>query len=298
MHQEGRPLSRQVLEHASADCDLDSAEGRARLLVQAIPLIAQFPGGSTEGPDCRRPGPDGPRRSRMRLLAAASRHHQPSAPAARPDHSELVAPHTHHDGRPTAFDHDEAPRQDQWTTSHIPRPSSPTAAAALGRRRTPSRVRPLHPAQPARRRDGQPWKPWEVAVALRWQSRAARGAKARCHRPPHRSTASSVGTDLDSDFWGEGRPGRRRTCCATKLSPTASSSVGGPDCAPSTALEPRRTDAPNDELPDDAGYHAEADTLQSPGPPYRLIFMNYPDLIRAHVTSSDQPDSSPRNWWP
>src|SRR5690606_6293774 len=43
------PLSRQVLEHASADCDLDSAEGRARLLVQAIPLIAQFPEGALKG---------------------------------------------------------------------------------------------------------------------------------------------------------------------------------------------------------------------------------------------------------
>jgi DNA primase len=43
------PLSRQVLEHAGQDCDLDSAEGRARLLVQAIPLIAQFPPGALQG---------------------------------------------------------------------------------------------------------------------------------------------------------------------------------------------------------------------------------------------------------
>ncbi len=43
------PLSKQVLEHASADCDMDSAEGRARLLVQAIPLIAQFPEGALRG---------------------------------------------------------------------------------------------------------------------------------------------------------------------------------------------------------------------------------------------------------
>ncbi|AWI53534.1 DNA primase [Aquabacterium olei] len=43
------PLSRQVLEHAAIDCDLDSAEGRARLLVQAIPLIAQFPEGALQG---------------------------------------------------------------------------------------------------------------------------------------------------------------------------------------------------------------------------------------------------------
>ncbi len=43
------PLSRQVLEHAAMDCDLDAAEGRARLLVQAIPLIAQFPEGALQG---------------------------------------------------------------------------------------------------------------------------------------------------------------------------------------------------------------------------------------------------------
>ncbi len=43
------PLSRQVLEHAAIDCDMDSAEGRARLLMQAIPLIAQFPEGALQG---------------------------------------------------------------------------------------------------------------------------------------------------------------------------------------------------------------------------------------------------------
>lgn len=43
------PLSRQLLEHASADCDLESAEGRARMLTQAIPLIAQLPEGALRG---------------------------------------------------------------------------------------------------------------------------------------------------------------------------------------------------------------------------------------------------------
>jgi DNA primase len=43
------PLSRQLIEHASADCDLDSAEGRARLLTQAIPLIAHLPEGALRG---------------------------------------------------------------------------------------------------------------------------------------------------------------------------------------------------------------------------------------------------------
>ena len=39
------PLSRQLIAHAGHDCDLDSAEGRARLLAQAAPLLAQMPDG-------------------------------------------------------------------------------------------------------------------------------------------------------------------------------------------------------------------------------------------------------------
>jgi DNA primase len=40
------PLSRQLLDHAAADCDLGSAEGRARMLSQAKPLWQQLPEGA------------------------------------------------------------------------------------------------------------------------------------------------------------------------------------------------------------------------------------------------------------
>ena len=40
------PLSRQLLEHAGADCDLGTAEGRARMLSQARPLWSALPEGS------------------------------------------------------------------------------------------------------------------------------------------------------------------------------------------------------------------------------------------------------------
>ncbi len=40
------PLSRQLIQHAAHDCDLDSAEGRAKLLAQAIPMLAQMPDGA------------------------------------------------------------------------------------------------------------------------------------------------------------------------------------------------------------------------------------------------------------
>jgi DNA primase len=40
------PLSRQLLDHAAADCDLTSAEGRARMLAQARPLWQVLPEGA------------------------------------------------------------------------------------------------------------------------------------------------------------------------------------------------------------------------------------------------------------
>jgi DNA primase len=39
------PLSRQLLEHAAVDCDLGTAEGRARMLAQAKPLLELLPAG-------------------------------------------------------------------------------------------------------------------------------------------------------------------------------------------------------------------------------------------------------------
>ena len=43
------PLSRQLVELAGEGCDLDSAEGRARLVAQARPLVAQLPAGLLRG---------------------------------------------------------------------------------------------------------------------------------------------------------------------------------------------------------------------------------------------------------
>jgi DNA primase len=43
------PLSRQLLEAAGDGCDLETAEGRARLVAQARPLIAQLPTGLLRG---------------------------------------------------------------------------------------------------------------------------------------------------------------------------------------------------------------------------------------------------------
>ena len=43
------PLSRQLIETAATGCDLETAEGRARLVAQARPLIAQLPQGLLRG---------------------------------------------------------------------------------------------------------------------------------------------------------------------------------------------------------------------------------------------------------
>jgi DNA primase len=43
------PLSRQLLDSAAAGCDLDTAEGRAKLVAQAKPWIAQLPPGLLRG---------------------------------------------------------------------------------------------------------------------------------------------------------------------------------------------------------------------------------------------------------
>ncbi|HEX5374370.1 MAG TPA: DNA primase [Aquabacterium sp.] len=40
------PLSRQLILHAAHDCDLETAEGRVKLLAQALPLLAQMPDGA------------------------------------------------------------------------------------------------------------------------------------------------------------------------------------------------------------------------------------------------------------
>lgn len=74
------PLSRQILEHASTDCDLDTAEGRARLLAQAIPLIRQLPEGALKGQiaddlaTLARCAPDDVRRRLHQTSEAGGRH--------------------------------------------------------------------------------------------------------------------------------------------------------------------------------------------------------------------------------
>jgi len=58
--QQAIPLSVQLLEHAKGDCNLDTAEGRARLLAQALPLLGQLPDGALRGQIADEPATEAP----------------------------------------------------------------------------------------------------------------------------------------------------------------------------------------------------------------------------------------------
>ncbi|MBP7131267.1 MAG: DNA primase [Aquabacterium sp.] len=194
------PLSRQVLEHASADCDLDSAEGRARLLVQAIPLIAQFPDGALKGliaddlAQMARTSPDEVRRriAEQPLPGSRSAGHSPRPGAERARGVE---------GGPPPFEQDEGAAAGPLDDRHIPtfEPDGGNEAWAdvYAEQGQVAYSRP----EPARRRDGQPWKPWKNGGSSRWQSRGS---------PVVQRPVPQAATPLDrivwalishSDFW-------------------------------------------------------------------------------------------------
>src|SRR5690606_22463767 len=82
------PLSRQLIEHAAADCELDSAEGRARLLAQALPLLACLPEGALRGQIAddlaaqARANPDEVRQRLAQALAGKARSRESLPPAS------------------------------------------------------------------------------------------------------------------------------------------------------------------------------------------------------------------------
>ena len=193
------PLSRQVLEHASADCDLDSAEGRARLLVQAIPLIAQFPEGALKGliaddlAQMARTAPDDVRRRIADHQSSASRASQ----SPRPGGERM----RHVDGGTPPFEDEEGASADQRDDRHIPTFEPDGGNEAWADVYVEQDQQPYAPPEAARRRDGQPWKPWRNGSSSRWQSRGSPVVQ----RPPPRAA-----TPLDrivwalishSDFW-------------------------------------------------------------------------------------------------
>lgn len=183
------PLSRQVLEHAAADCDMDSAEGRARLMVQAIPLIAQFPEGALRGlvadelAQMARTAPDEVRRRlvehQQKMLQAQQVRDRHQA-GGRVERGHAVTSGAHDggfDSQVPTFEPDGG--GDSW--SGEPGGADDYANDA-----------PYRPPQDKVRRDGKPWKPWKGGGGSRWQTRGSPVAQ----RPPPQAA-----TPLDRIVW-------------------------------------------------------------------------------------------------
>jgi DNA primase len=195
------PLSKQIIEHCSADCDMDSAEGRARLLVQAIPLIAQFPEGALQGliadelAQTARTSPDEVRRRlaehQQKQAAVQQRERQrqgggsPGGPGGGQRRSASSSdggePGTHFDGDfgdIPAFEPDAA--GGDWH-------GEPSSGGY-----EPAYEQPYRPPTEGRRRDGKPFKPWKGGSGARWQSR---GSPVEQRPPPQ------AATPLDRVVW-------------------------------------------------------------------------------------------------
>ncbi|WP_298012187.1 DNA primase [uncultured Aquabacterium sp.] len=187
------PLSRQVLEHAAIDCDLDSAEGRARLLVQAIPLIAQFPEGALQGlvaDDLAQMARTAPEEVRRRLAEHQSRAAD-KAQRQRGDASR--APRTA--GGDTS--------EGAWD-ANVPAFDPDTGGGWSGDMGEPDWGEPSHTgggdtahgswaSGGARQGGGRPWKkPWRDGGGSRWQRQGS---------PVERRPLPQAATPLDRIVW-------------------------------------------------------------------------------------------------
>jgi DNA primase len=186
------PLSRQVLEHAAADCDMDSAEGRARLLVQAIPLIAQFPEGALQGlvaDELAQMARTAPEEVRRRLTD----HQQKTRQAA-----QARDRHAHGGGHGQSRSHEGAADFDGHFGGNIPafEPDGGgedwTGNDNFDAGGTGAYEQPYRPPQDRQRRDGKPWKPWKGGGGSRWQSRGS---------PVEQRPLPQAATPLDRIIW-------------------------------------------------------------------------------------------------
>jgi DNA primase len=185
------PLSRQVLEHASADCDLDSAEGRARLLVQAIPLIAQFPEGALKGliaDDLAQMARAAPNEVRRRI----AEHPLPGTRGTGQTTRAGSERPRNVDGGPPPFEQDEGAPAGPMDDQHIPTFEPDGGNEAWADVYAEQGQAAYTPPEPARRRDGQPWKPWKSGGSSRWQSRGS---------PVVQRPVPQAATPLDRIVW-------------------------------------------------------------------------------------------------
>lgn len=175
--QQAVPLSRQLLEHAAQDCDLSSAEGRARLLAQALPLLATFPEGTLQGlvaDDLARMVGTSAEDVRQRLAGVGQKlRHEAAGERSQ-------------DGK-APYRGDAPQGNEDWTTSvghdGYDAPGAPFEEASFGED-SGQRGR-------FRGRDGRPWK-GRRDFGSRWQSRGA---------PLARRPLPLAATPLDRIVW-------------------------------------------------------------------------------------------------
>ncbi|MFT3857343.1 MAG: DNA primase [Aquabacterium sp.] len=199
------PLSRQLLDHAAQDCDMDSAEGRARLLVQAIPLLAQFPEGALQGliadelaqmaktssEEVRRrlnehlqkvrAGAPGRERGSRQGGGGREGGHDRGAPVDAPWGEDIPA--FEPDGGDWSAD----------TASFDPGGYAEGASGSGGPWRGEARGgQSGWQGRPGTRRDGRPWQPWKGGSGSRWQSRGS---------PIEQRPLPQAATPLDRIVW-------------------------------------------------------------------------------------------------
>lgn len=178
------PLSRQVLEHASADCDLESAEGRARLLTQAIPLIAQFPEGALKGLIAD----DLAQMARSSAEDVRRRIAEQQAPSARGAHPRAQSERPGPDGGPPAFDQNESAHDDRQIPTFEPDGGNEAWADVYAEQGQEAYT----PPEPAQRWGGKSGKPWKSGGSSRWQRQGS---------PVVRRPVPQAATPLDRIVW-------------------------------------------------------------------------------------------------
>ncbi|TAK90449.1 MAG: DNA primase [Aquabacterium sp.] len=214
------PLSRQVLEHAGADCDMDTAEGRARLLVQAIPLLAQFPEGALQGliadelAQTARTAPEEVRRrladhvQKAQQKAAGQNRYNPGGGSggnrSHPDQGGTSAGWDGDFGDIPAFEPDgefggDGGGSGDWTYGGEGGDPSGSYDSGAGQSNRPYQGRGQQQGgyqqggfQGGTRRDGKPWKPWKGGSGSRWQSRGS---------PVEQRPLPQAATPLDRIAW-------------------------------------------------------------------------------------------------
>ncbi len=179
---EALPLSAQLISLAREGCDLDTPEGRARMLAQARPLVEQLPQGLLREQlrvELARDGQIPAETLAQYWAEPASRPRRPSAPTTAPAHRAPERPDTNPD---------LGPEPPHWHEADLHSEADPTPPPPSGRAWSPDRPP---------RRDGGTWSPTGGARGeRRWSKFRDRDREARPATPLQRAASH-----LDRIVW-------------------------------------------------------------------------------------------------